>query len=209
MHGWPLGGRSAAWGALFLITAVSLSGCAGPSTVEPGCTDPTPRLANRTGHEHSVFRMFVDTQEVTFYESVFSYETTRHVRAHLHTSGSEETNAQFVIHKEADLGAHLAEFFHSLGVTICADRIELDSAVHGGRVVSNNESMEWQLWVDACADGPGPWRAEADIGGYVPQPLDRMLLTFGPRGAPMDRIQAEGEQVPTHEELMMDLPDRC
>jgi len=163
-----------------------------------------------TGHEHSVFRVFVSGEEVSYDAPQFDYSVTQYTAAHLHHTGPESGNSKYVIHAEGKLGTNLQTFMETLGITMGKDHIHFNEPLQGRGDIKNNETHEWKLWVDACADGPDNWVVKSSFQKYEFLHYDRMLITYAPKGqTPMDQLKSEAAAVPTVAQLDADNLGNC
>lgn len=163
----------------------------------------------RTGHEHYVFRIYNETEEIKFDDPWFDFSRTKAVRAHMHFSGPESTNAQYVIHSESRLGINLRYFFNTIDVELGPDHVELDGHIHNDARWDDNDTHAWQLWVDGCRDGPDQWVKQERLGSYHPDQHDRMLIVYAPRTANETTLAVQMTSVPTHDQLSQQLRDEC
>ena len=186
-----------------LLAALLMAGCAGA----PAPTEDS--RIGKTGHEHAVFRMFVQGQEVGFNDARFDYSNTRYSQAHMHFHGAESTSAEYVIHAEGILGYRLREFFDTLDVEVAKDHVRLNPEVHGSKEYVNGGGLAWQMWVDGCKDGPDNWAHVADWTEYRPFQHDRMLITYASQSATPDSLAQELARVPSHADLDASLNDAC
>jgi hypothetical protein len=168
-----------------------------------------PKPESPPGHEHSVFRMFADGEELTFDYPQFDYQYTQFTDAHMHFQGGESSNSKYVIHVEGTRRVTLDRFFESLQVDVSGDHVRLNEQIQGGREWRNNDTHSWQLWVDHCADGPDNWVKEPKLFNTKPTHYDRMVITFAPRNATAETLQSQFDQVPTEAQLDADNLGTC
>jgi len=163
-----------------------------------------------TGHEHSVFRVFNNGQEVSFDAPQFDFSVTQYPNAHLHHTGPEAGNSKYVIHAEGRLGTSLQTFMETLGITMGHDHIKFNEGLQGVGDVRNNATHEWKLWVDACNDGADNWAVKSSFQKYEFRHYDRMLITYAPKGAtPDDQLKTETNTIPTVAQLDADRLGGC
>lgn len=160
-----------------------------------------------SGHEHSVYRMFVDGQEISFEHPAYDMQQTGFSNMHVHTGG---TGGKYVLHMEGKLGVSLARFLESLQIKASDTKVTLNPTYDGGRVVQNNATHSWQLWVDDCRDGvEGNFAREPRIFGYAPLHHDRMLITYARSDATNESLASETALLPSFADIDRELRETC
>lgn len=156
-------------------------------------------------HHHVAFAMFTDGQRVDFDNRALDLSQTQYLRAHLHVPSDPDS----ILHVEGLPGVSIARFFESIKIQTSDSKVTLSPVAHGAPIYENNATHEWQVWVDACADGPDNWESKGSMFGYVPRQHDRILMTFTARGNTAEQLADEMAAVPTDAQIAAAANDTC
>ncbi len=111
-------------------------------------------------HIHADFKVYIDGRPLNFSDSRFN---ERSPYAHLHT---ENFGGGDVIHIEGKI-VPLSVFFESIGINITKDCITVENSSF-----CSTGSKKLRMFVNG--------KEAAQSGDYVPEDLDRILITYGP-----------------------------
>lgn len=168
-----------------------------------------PQLVEPEGdlyiHNHAGFKILIGDQEVDVHKCEFDLNGcegktgTNYLGGHLHYV--DKPRNMLHIEHPASLGnLTLARYFEKgLGFTVTNTSLKLDTRVYDGRLVENNATHTWQLWVQHCVKKPLVWERLMDLPRYVPQQHDRFALVYTDRA--LAQLEATLETTPTSEHL--------
>ncbi|MBI4018772.1 MAG: hypothetical protein HY364_00790 [Candidatus Aenigmarchaeota archaeon] len=120
---------------------------------------PEPVIEERFYHAHADFKVFIDGNEMDFARKKYDYKDHN---IHLHINNPY---GGYVMHLEGG-GAELANFFASLGMIFNSTCFATETESY-----CNTGFSKLRMLVNG--------KENQDYGSYIPQDLDRILVTYG------------------------------
>lgn len=126
-----------------------------------------PLLVRGSAHNHADFKVYVNGQALDFAKPEYYMKS---FFMHVDDNQNKEDSSN-VIHMHAK-NVPLWLFFRSLGMNLTKDSLTLAD----GRVLKNENSNSLKFYLNG--------KKVDELGDYVFQPLDKLLISYGPENDP-------------------------